>query len=906
MHRTRSNTGSLPFPTKRTTGVDVDRDGSNDTQNVALEGEGLAANYRNNNNNNNNNNNDRDNEHQGDDAEDNESSPQLRRSSRQFERRGKSYNDDGGDDDDDDDDDDGVDDDASNMSDGSAQQKKKRKNKTRSLATTLYNAEGGWVFRSSNSLSTSLDIIVKRTKLYYELGMDDPENYGSIPKWSEFREKAAEEGLYELTSRYDVMKKFYNQNKIVAKGEYPDQPLPLFQSVDDVVKARRYCYHSGRELIRKVEYLKEFAILNELDEFIIPDNGKDQAVKILTKLAEGGDPLAIEWLDFVYACISVRISAATVPDGPAAHLLDMLKKIGCKDHSSIHDYEEEHLEHGHQLFLRAALGEDALLGELRQVIDPQELRTRIQQTEKSDYLVTGLVCGEIKDLTFGFSKQMYDGNEDEVEELYRKDLLSKGEHRGRGWVKFVYGKGKPKCADCGKESYICGALDHNGPGAVKVKSLRGGKHPFECSEKELKLQEKLFAIEREKGNEADWRFRCTSCHHWKDVSISTRIIAGVIDRKSDDAGSWKHSPSQVAKMDAIHRSRIDSHKDDAWSGEELELIKSSRDNAHHVTGSYETLLDDLDGGGLWALDTAKRQYETSSYIIKYSADKLVQRQARRNVVTASTDSNYHKILHRVIDLVERGLLNGGILPFEIRGGYFIVPVSPSVNSGLYKILVDYRSSFEEIADRVKVMSSPRQSFIGGHILKELETDYSDNDAAQDDNDECVPMDKEQSIGANFGDCKESDEVDACSNLPSPAIANNKRVFSEINCAADEEQVRNRRGNGPNGARSNRPETHTVVPLSNGAHLLVYTTQNTQPLQDRPHKRRLVTRPNIPVRQPLVDRPHKRRLVTRPNIPVRQPLQDRPHERRLVTRPNIPVRQPLVERAIRFVSPVMRD
>ncbi len=731
--RTRS-TGSLP--SKRTTGVDVNSGGNDNTQNIALEGEGAAANSRNNNNN------DSDNEHHGDDAEDNDSSSRqpLRRTSRQTAKRVQSYYSSNDDDDDDDDNDD--DDDTSNMSDGAKPKKKGRKKngEMRSFADTLYNPTDGWVwtFAPRNRIQTPPAMIVKRTELFYQFGMDDPDNYGSVAKWKEFREEAAEKGLFKSTDTYADMKKFYNQSTKVKKGEFPNQPLPHFKSVDELSMARVYLNHSGAELMKKVKYLNEFAKHNGQDVLIIPQHNDSGAVKRLRELAKGGDPTAIEWYDFYLALRSLHVCVTNNPDGSAAHLLDMLKKIGYKDHSSFRDYEQEHLEHCHRLFLCATIGEENIDALTRQTgLNPEELTAQIKQAEESDYFVEALVCDEIKVLTFDFSEKLYDGNEVEVEELYGKHLLSRRGHEGRGWVKVVGKDGIPKCVDCGKASYICITMDHDGPGAVHVKSLRGGKTPFNCTEEELLLQEKLFAIEREKGKKACWSKRCSSCHSWKDCSTIARIIAGEIDRKSDDAGSWKDvGPARVAKMDAIHSSRILSHKDDAWSGEKLEKIKSSCDDAHHVTGSYETALNDLEGGGLWTLDTAKRPDEDSNFISSYSADKLVQRQARRNVVTASTNTNYHKILHTTIHLVELGLLNGGILPWEIRGGYFIVPVSPSVNSSLFKILVDNRSSFDEI-DRDKVMSAPRQSFRGGYVLKELETDYSDNDAAQDGDDDRV-------------------------------------------------------------------------------------------------------------------------------------------------------------------------
>jgi hypothetical protein len=303
-----------------------------------------------------------------------------------------------------------------------------------------------------------------------------------------------------------------------------------------------------------------------------------------------------------------------------------------------------------------------------------------------------------------------------IEEMHRNNILS----LRPGCIEYL-DKYFPEriCEKCGVRAAICGSLQHKGAGAIRIKKQRGGKQPSDCTLEELETQDKLM---KKCGDGSRFEYLCLGCHRVEDLSTITRIAFGDIDVRSIEAGSYRNNIEKVMRYKAIITARCEDHGVDLWTNEPLQPINSPRDDAHHSTSRYNAALYDKETGEMFALDTAKRECEKkrsgNGLLGGDSMDDFIDRNARHLAVTISMDANHHRLLHIIIGLVERGQLNCGVLPFECRGSYYIVPVGEDENRDLYDILTKYKSWFEKI-DATKVLACPRVSLRSGNILEDV-------------------------------------------------------------------------------------------------------------------------------------------------------------------------------------------
>jgi hypothetical protein len=274
---------------------------------------------------------------------------------------------------------------------------------------------------------------------------------------------------------------------------------------------------------------------------------------------------------------------------------------------------------------------------------------------------------------------------------------------------------------------------------------------------------------RKCGDGSRFEYLCLGCHRVEDLSTIARIAFGDIDIKSIEAGSYRYQVERVMRYKAIMTARCEDHRVDPWTNEPLQPINSPREDAHHSSARYHTALYDRETGEMFALDTAKREYEnvnSTGLLGGDSMDDFIDRNARHLAVTVSMDANRHNFLHIIIGLVERGQLNCGVLPFECRGSYYIVPVGEDENRDLYDILTKYKSWFEKI-DAKKVLACPRVSLQSGKILEdvimgdayaEVENVAEDGDVADsttnfDVEDDKVPANSQLAVGyGKLGKC----------------------------------------------------------------------------------------------------------------------------------------------------------
>jgi hypothetical protein len=628
---------------------------------------------------------------------------------------------------------------------GNNQKKKRTNTKTKPLVTTTYKYPddqfhiSGW---KKGRLPTPEEIL-ERTQFYYEYKMNEDENYLDEDLWTEFVEDGKEKGIFADWYPYQA-KKFYNQSKAVAKGDLPDQPFPNFESIEQIIEARLYSHHTAAALRKTYNDLYEYGRQNGIQGLImIPRTPrkagkkvfKADAYDILVKLSEQGNEKAIKGYDFVHAVERLRRASEDKGEPYAKSLVELLQNDGVvirDDDENVSAHERRNQMHCHEIFLRFVLGDEADIQFKRKINltrDPIELKEQILERENEKYFVHAKVkgiCG-MRQVEFCQVVTANAGGVEAIEEIHRNILLS----QGSGLTRYL-DKYHPEriCEKCGFKSGMCSSLQHKGAGAIQIKRQRGGMHPADCTLEELETQLELIE-ECDDGSMLE--LLCLGCHRVEDLSTIARIAFGDIDGRSIEAGSYSENPERVLRYKAIQTARVENHITDIQSGEPLQLMNSPRNDAHHVFGCNQVALYDVASGEIFALDTAKRKHETPMQLIKHvdSMEDLVEKSAHWLASTVSMDANSHMILHVVIGLVERGQLNGGVLPFGCRGGYYMVPVGESENRDLYDLLIMYKKWFEKI-DAKKVLACPRVSLKSGNILKKNETEDEDR---RGDNDE---------------------------------------------------------------------------------------------------------------------------------------------------------------------------